>query len=287
MGVKIHTATDPGRRQTARMERPAPGGVTWTIAGERLALLAWPRAILLQLAHPLVAAGIAQHSGFRASTLAPLVRLQATVGAMRQLVFGSDDEASAVIARIRAVHDRVHGALPEGAGTHAGGARYSAHDPALLLWVHATLLDSHVRILEPLLRPFTPDERDRYCREAGSFAVLLGAAIADVPTTWLQLKDYIAAEMASGRVAVGADARALSGDILRSALGRTVWPLQRAGELVTVGSLPPAIRSGYGFDWTDARERRRQRVLAGLRAVRAATPDRLARWPEARRTHRR
>jgi len=287
MGVKIHTATDPGRRQTARMERPAPGGVTWTIAGERLALLAWPRAILLQLAHPLVAAGIAQHSGFRASTFAPLVRLQATVGAMRQLVFGSDDEASAVIARIRAVHDRVHGALSEGAGSHASGARYSAHDPALLLWVHATLLDSHVRILEPLLRPFTPEERDLYCREAGSFAVLLGAAIADVPTTWLQLQDYIAAEMASGRVAVGADARALSGDILRSALGRTVWPLQRAGELVTIGSLPPAIRNGYGFDWTDARERRRQRVLAGLRAVRAATPDRLARWPEARRTHRR
>jgi len=287
MGVKIHTATDPGRRQTARMERPAPGGVTWTIAGERLALLAWPRAILLQLAHPLVAAGIAQHSGFRASTFAPLVRLQATVGAMRQLVFGSDDEASAVIARIRAVHDRVHGALSEGAGSHASGARYSAHDPALLLWVHATLLDSHVRILEPLLRPFTPEERDLYCREAGSFAVLLGAAIADVPTTWLQLQDYIAAEMASGRVAVGADARVLSGDILRSALGRTVWPLQRAGELVTIGSLPPAIRNGYGFDWTDARERRRQRVLAGLRAVRAATPDRLARWPEARRTHRR
>ena len=286
MGVKIREATVRHRVQTAGMERPVPGGITWTIAGERLALLAWPRAILLQLAHPLVAAGIAQHSGFRASTFAPLVRLQATVGAMRQLVFGSDDEASAVIARIRAVHDRVHGALPEGAGTHAGGARYSAHDPALLLWVHATLLDSHVRILEPLLRPFTADERDRYCREAGSFAVLLGAAVADVPRTWQQLQDYMAAEMASGRVTVGAGARALSTDILRSALGRMVWPLQRAGELVTVGSLPSAIRSGYGFGWNDARERRCQRVLATLRAVRAATPDRVARWPEARRSPR-
>ncbi len=292
MGVTIREATDRYRHQqpvdcqTTGMERPAPGGITWTIAGERLALLAWPRAILLQLAHPLVAAGIAQHSGFRASTFAPLVRLRATVGAMRQLVFGSDDEASAVIARIKAVHDRVHGALPEGAGTHAGGARYSAHDPALLLWVHATLLDSHVRILEPLLRPFTSDERDRYCREAGSVAVLLGAAAADVPRTWAQLQDYMAAEMASGRVTVGADARALSIDILRSALGRLVWPLQRAGELVTVGSLPRAIRSGYGFEWSDARERRRQRVLATLRAVRAATPARVARWPEARRSHR-
>jgi uncharacterized protein (DUF2236 family) len=286
MGVKIREATVRYRVETAGMERPVPGGITWTIAGERMALLAWPRAILLQLAHPLVAAGIAQHSGFRASTFAPLVRLQATVGAMRQLVFGSDDEASAVIARIRAVHDRVHGALADGAGTHAGGARYSAHDPALLLWVHATLLDSHVRILEPLLRPFTADERDRYCREAGSFAVLLGAAAVDVPRTWQQLQDYMTAEMASGRVTVGADARVLSGDILRSSLGRMLWPLQRAGELVTIGSLPPAIRSSYGFGWNDARERRRQRVLAALRAVRAATPDRVARWPEARQTHR-
>jgi uncharacterized protein (DUF2236 family) len=286
MGVTIREATVRHRVQTAGMERPVPGGITWTIAGERLALLAWPRAILLQLAHPLVAAGIAQHSGFRASTFAPLVRLQATVGAMRQLVFGSDDEADAVVARIRAVHDRVHGALPEGAGTHAGGARYSAHDPALLLWVHATLLDSHVRILEPLLRPFTTEERDRYCREAGSFAVLLGAAAADVPLTWQQLQDYMAAEMASGRVTVGADARALSGDILRSALGRLVWPLQRAGELMTVGSLPPAIRSGYGFAWNDARERRRRRVVATLRAIRAAAPVRVARWPEARASHR-
>ena len=286
MGVKIREATVSHRIQTAGMERPAPGGITWTIAGERMALLAWPRAILLQLAHPLVAAGIAQHSGFRASTFAPLVRLQATVGAMRQLVFGTDAEASAVVSRIRAVHDRVHGTLADGAGTHPAGARYSAHDPALLLWVHATLLDSHVRILEPLLRPFTADERDRYCREAGSFAVLLGAAAVDVPRTWQQLQDYMATEMASGRVAVGADARALSGDILRSAIGRMVWPVQRAGQLVTIGALPAAIRGGYGFAWTAARERRRQRVLAALRAVRAATPDRLARWPEARRPHR-
>jgi uncharacterized protein (DUF2236 family) len=50
--------------------------------------------------------------------------------------------------------------------------------------------------------------------------------------------------------------------------------------------MPPAIRSSYGFGWNDARERRRQRVLAALRAVRAATPDRVARWPEARQTHR-
>ena len=257
--------------------------MTWTIAGERLALLAWPRAILLQLAHPLVAAGVAQHSGFRSSPLAPFARLHATVGAMRQLTFGSDEEAAAVVRRILAVHDRVNGTLREGAGPHADGSRYSAHDPALLLWVHATLLDSHVRILEQILRPFSPEELDGYCRESAPFAEMLGATPADVPHTWQRLQDLIAAQIESGRVTVGADARILAPAILRPAVGWLVWPLQAAGELVTTGSLPPAIRQAYGFRWSAARERRRDAILATLRTIRRVTPDAFARWPEARR----
>jgi uncharacterized protein (DUF2236 family) len=265
------------------MERPAPGGITWTLAGERIALLAWPRAILLQLAHPLVAAGVAQHSSFRTSAWAPFARLHATVGAMRQLTFGTDEEAAAVVRRILSIHDRVKGALREGAGPHAAGTPYSAHDPALLLWVHATLLDSYVRMLDPLLRPITPRERDVYCDEAAPYAVVLGARAGDVPRTWQRLQDYMAAEIGSGRITVGADARALAPDILRPAFGRLLWPLHYPGELLTIGFLPPAIRAGYGFPWGAARERRMHRVLASLRAVRAVTPDVLARWPEARR----
>jgi uncharacterized protein (DUF2236 family) len=265
------------------MERPPPGGITWTLAGERMALLAWPRAILLQLAHPLVAAGVAQHSGFRASPFAPFSRLHATVSAMRQLTFGSDAEADAVVRRILGIHDRVRGALGEATGPHGAGTRYSAHDPALLLWVHATLLDSHVRVLEPVLRPFTPEERDRYCDEAAPYAVVLGARAEDVPRTWDRLQEYMTAEIASGRVTVGADARSLAPAILRPVFARLLAPLHRPGELVTVGLLPPAIRDGYGFDWDDARERRMRTVLSALRAIRAATPDVFARWPEARR----
>jgi uncharacterized protein (DUF2236 family) len=223
---------------------------------------------------------VAQHSGFRSS---PFVRLHSTVTAMRQLTFGSDEAAAAALRRILGIHDRVNGTLHEAVGPHAGGVRYSAHDPGLLLWVHATLLDSHVRILEPVLRPFTPEERDRYCREAALFAVALGATPDAVPRTWQQLQDFITAQIESGQVTVGAEARALAAAILRPAFARFMWPLQQASELVTIGSLPPAIRSGYGFTWNATRERRRQRVLATLRALRAVTPDRLARWPEARR----
>jgi uncharacterized protein (DUF2236 family) len=264
------------------MERPPSGGITWEIAGERIALLAWPRAILLQLAHPLVAAGVAQHSTFRASPFAPFQRLHATVAAMRQLTFGSDAEAEGAVRRILGIHDRINGALGQTAGPHAGGTRYSAHDPALLLWVHATLLDSHVRVLEPVLRTYTEAERDRYCRETAPFAEVLGAKPADVPRTWQQLQAYMQAQIDGGTIAVGADARTLAPAILRPSFGWLVWPLAAAGELVTVGSLPPAIRAGYGFAWDAARERRRDQAIAALRSVRAATPDVFARWPEAR-----
>jgi uncharacterized protein (DUF2236 family) len=201
---------------------------------------------------------------------------------MRQLTFGTAAQAASAIRRIRGIHDRVNGTLDEAAGAHPRGAPFSAHDPALLLWVHATLIDSHVRVLQQVLRPFSPDERDRYCRETAPLAVVLGAARDAVPATWRQLQDYMTAEIASGRVAVGADARALAPAVLRPRMGWLVWPLQQTLELVTVGSLPPAIRAGYGFEWDARRERRMRRALTMTRLLRRRTPGWLARWPEAR-----
>jgi uncharacterized protein (DUF2236 family) len=111
---------------------------------------------------------------------------------------------------------------------------------------------------------------------------VLGAIPDGVPQTWRELQQFLTAELESGRIAVGREARELAPAILRPALGRLVWPVQYAGELVTIGSLPPSIRRGYGFRWDAVRERRMHRAIAALRTFRAMIPDRLARWPEAR-----
>src|SRR6185369_15665830 len=100
-------------------------------------LLAWGPAILMQLAHPLVAQGIADHSAFRKERHGRLRRLFHTIDAMLQISFGTDEQAQAVVARINAIHNRVNGQLSQGAGVFPGGTPYSAHDPALLAWVHA------------------------------------------------------------------------------------------------------------------------------------------------------
>jgi uncharacterized protein (DUF2236 family) len=266
----------------ALIGRPPPGGVAWQVAGERLGVLSWPRAVLLQLAHPLVAAGVAAHSDFRRSPLAPYSRLHATVSAMRALAFGTDEQAQAALDGILRIHDRVNGTLGPAVGAHAAGARYSAHDPALLLWVHATLIDSAARMHEDAVGPLSPAERDEYCRDSAAITIALGAAAADLPREWAALQRYINAEIASGRVAVGDQARALGRQVLRPPLGWTMWPIQRATELMTIGSLPDPIRDQYGFEWSAARARRRTRVIALLRRTRRWMPDTLARWPEAR-----
>ena len=72
---------------------------------------------------------------------------------MLRLCFGAEPEAQAVVARINAIHERVHGHLPETAGIFPAGTSYSAHDPALLAWVHATLLDMNLRVYERFVEP--------------------------------------------------------------------------------------------------------------------------------------
>ena len=124
--------------------RPRIGSdsVAWKINREIAVLLGWGRAILLQFAHPMVAAGVADYSRFQTDLRGYATRSRRTIGAMLALTFGSDEEARAAASRINAIHDRVNGTLSAAAGGRPSGTPYSARDPELLCWVHATLVDS-------------------------------------------------------------------------------------------------------------------------------------------------
>jgi len=245
-------------------------------------VLGWSRAILLQLAHPLVAAGVAEHSGFRAGRLAAVARLHHTVRAMLALTFGDAPARQAAIDGIRAIHRRVHGRLPESAGRYPAGAPYSAEDPALVLWVHATLLESIPLVYDRIVQPLTPEERDRYCAEAAAIAIELGARPDEVPRTWAATEACLAQAYASGAIAVSAQARGLAAAVLSPPFAWVAGPLARANRLVTIGLLPASIRAQYGLDWDDRREAALLRTLRRLRAIRRVLPRRVAWWPEAR-----
>ena len=252
------------------------------INGERLVVLGWSRAILMQIAHPLVAAGVADHSSFRRGGVAAVSRLYHTIRAMRRLTFGDEADRADALERILAIHRRVHGRLASSVGGFSAGTRYSAEDPALVLWVHATLVDSLSGVYDLVVEPLSDEERDQFCADAAETAVRLGAYDPDVPRSWAVLQRYIASMFVSGAIVVGDQARALAGAVLQPPLGILARPLTAVTRLVTVGLLPDALRQAYGLPWTDRDERRMKTTLRLIRRARRVTPAGLALWPDAR-----
>jgi uncharacterized protein (DUF2236 family) len=266
---------------------PPAADVSRRINAERLVLAGWLRALLLQLAQPLIAAGVAEHSSFRGRSGAGLSRLRQTVAAMLAITFGTDGEREQALEGIRTIHRRVNGHLAAGDGPFVGGTRYSAEDPALLLWVHATLVESVLLTYEQVVAPLTDGERDRYCADSADVAIALGARADAVPRTWFALRAYLEDRYASGEIVVGTAARGLAAQVLAPMPGwigrHAVTPI---ASLLAAGQLPPAIRSQYGFVWSEGRARRFRGVLWLLRLLRRVTPRRLAWWRRARRSRR-
>jgi uncharacterized protein (DUF2236 family) len=259
--------------------------VSQRVNAERVMLLAWPRAVLMQVAHPLVAAGVAEHSTFADGGFTAVHRLWQTVQAMLALTFGDKDERSDAIDGILSIHYRVRGALREAVGPFPAGTPYSAEQPELVLWVHVTLLDSMLIAHDVLLDPLTPEERDAYCSESAWVAVALGAKPGDVPTTWASAQDYLQRVLASGVLAVGTDGRAVGKAVLSPPLGPLAAPLTAVVAFITRAWLPEGIRREYGLSWSERDARRLPRVVNALRAARRLLPRRAAQWSASRATN--
>ncbi|HEX9478857.1 MAG TPA: oxygenase MpaB family protein [Methylomirabilota bacterium] len=272
---------------------PGPGAtvadgvaVAWRIHRERVLLAGWGRAILLQLAHPMVARGVAEHSGFTADRWGRVRRLHRTLHAMLALTFGPAEDAGAAAARINAIHDRVHGRLDHAAGGEPAGARYSAHDPALLTWVHATLLDSFLGAYRLFVGPLDTADADRYCLESSGIEDRLGIPAGHLPRTESALRAYLEAMLASRVVEVTDTARALAREVLAPPAPRLLRPALWLAALPAVGLLPPAIRAGYGLPWDARRARALTLVAAVTRVSLPLVPPPLRYWSLARRAMR-
>lgn len=260
----------------------SPVAVAHRINGERLVVLGWSRAILMQLAHPLVAAGVYEHSGFRRSPLAAVTRLRATVAAMLAIAFGDRTRQANALDGIRAIHRRVRGTLSETVGAYPVGTTYSAEDPALLLWVHTTLIESTVLTYHTFVRELSEEERDVYCEASADVPVALGAIDADVPRTWRDLTAMNARLISSPAIVVGPHALALSRALLDGTLMRTLVPAGWLNRTVTVGLMPSSLRADYGFAWTARNARTFARLATTLRRLRRVTPAVAARFADAR-----
>lgn len=262
--------------------RSGAGTVTWKIHREIVLVLAWGRAVLLQFAHPLIASGVGDHSAFGTECWGHLRRLQRTLDAMLRLTFGTAEDARGIARRINAIHDRVHGCLREAAGIFPAGTTYSARDPALLRWVHGTLIDSHLIVYELYVGPLTVEEKDRYCVEASGVEQLLGIPEGALPRSFAELGEYMERMLASGEIAVTERARALARAVVVPSVPRLARPGLRLIQLPTIGLLPPAIREAYGFPWSPGDELALYRSARAIRALLPLVPSLVREWPAAR-----
>lgn len=261
---------------------PHGPSIAWRINGERLVLLGWTRAILLQLAHPLIGAGVYDHSSFRAAPRTAAVRLRRTVQAMLALTFGTDAEQARAYDGIRAIHRRVNGVLPAAAGRFPAGTPYSAEDPELVLWVHTTLLESIPLVYERVVGPLSGAERNDYCAVAAPVAIALGAHEATVPRSWAAVRRHLDTAYANGTIAVTPQARELARALLAPPFPMAAGPATWINRLFTVGDLPPFLREEYGLLWSPRDHRALTMVSTVLRSVRQGMPGVVALWPQAR-----
>lgn len=265
---------------------PADPPVAWRVNAETATLLGWGAAVLLQLAHPLVAAGVADHSIAISQPERRLERLTATIRAMLLITFGTAEERQRVADRINRIHDHINGELGDAVGPHGAGARYSAHDPALLAWVQATLVLTLPRAYELFVGPLTVAEKDRYTLESTAMGPLLGIPAGLMARDYAGVEAEVAARIADGTITVGPTARALGRDIVSPRRPRWAPLLSPLTALPTIGLLPPAVRDAYGFPWGPGHERALRLFAAITRVVIPRLPHLIHHWPGARRAYR-
>jgi uncharacterized protein (DUF2236 family) len=262
-----------------------PGSVGWKVSRELIVLLTCgARALLLQVAHPLVAAGVVEHSRYKTD---PLGRLRHTLEASYAFTFGDLEHACRLVQAVNRRHARVRGRLPEPVGAHAAQQAYQAMDPELLLWVYATLVDSTILGYERFVGPLTPAERAVGYAEARRAGPAWGIPPDVFPDTLEELRAWMQALIERGEVAVGEQGREIAATIM----GPPVWWLPRPAmaplALVTVWLLPPVLRQQFGYRWGPRRERAMRALAALSRAGVPRLPRLLRDHPAARAAERR
>jgi uncharacterized protein (DUF2236 family) len=234
---------------------------------ERLVLFSGVRALLMQACDPLAVVGFQRHSIIFDD---PQVRLQRTDERMSRIYFGSCEEAEETGRIVQAMHQRVRGKTPADYGPIPKGTVYAASDPALGLWVLATLADSAVVYYERIFGTLAAEERERYWSEYRRVGELLGLPPESMPATFEGLREYMAERLGDGSLWISDDRREQAERMILEPpfsgwLRTAAIPLTETIRLISVGLLPPEIRRLFGFGWDSAREALLRSALLQLR----------------------
>ena len=249
-----------------------PDSVTWRYTSDVRLYLGAGAALLLQVGHPTVGAGVHDHSQFERE---PWQRLLRTIDYLNLITYGDDPEA--VAKRLRDMHKSIKGLKPD-------GTRYHALEPEAYAWVHATLIWAFVAANTRFGRPLRPDQVERMYQEMLGVGRVLGVRERDLPPDWAGFQAYFDAmvqERIERTVSVDAVLRTLERveppiPRLNGRLWRVAWrPPGHALRLATAGLLPPTARERFGMSWSKTNEAELRAIGAASRALTPVLPKKL------------
>lgn len=237
-----------------------PGTVSWDVLRRPVFLLGGMRAILLQVAEPRIAAGVAEHSDFTKRVFA---RLRHTVELMVEIGLGEPSDAQRALTEMKSAHRGVRGSLPD-------GTTYDAADPDLRLWVLATLIDSVLVVEKRYVGEFGEEERRRYYQESMEVARVL--EVGDAPASLEEFHRYMSETIA--RLQVTDQARQVAQHVLHPKFGWLPPFLFAPFRVITADLLPDRLRDGYELTLSPSS----RMWLRRLQALSRATLPRLPHW---------
>jgi uncharacterized protein (DUF2236 family) len=219
-----------------------PGSVTWRLHADLSVPLSGLRSLLLQALHPLAMAGVDQHSQWRDD---PAGRFASTAAYVLTTTYGDRATARAAATRVRKIHEWVRGVDP------VTGKPYAAGDPALLIWVHAALVESGLAAAARYGLALSPAEQDRYVAEMTAAAELIGVparrfAEGGAPASVAELDAYFEAvrpSLAASKSTEDTASYLIGMPDVEPELAEA-WQVLAAA---AVASLPGWARAMYGF----------------------------------------
>lgn len=232
-------------------------------------LLGGTRAVLMQLAHPLVALGVSDHSSYMTD---PYGRAERTFLLGEALIFGSSRISRRAARTINYLHKHVHGYLPADSGAFTRGTAYNANDPELLLWVHATLVDTLLLSYTTFIGPLTAAEEEDYYQESKRMAGMLGLTKGQMPEGINDLKSYVSAMVHSNRLAPTLQARELAQQTLFPPAPLGLRPLMHLNLTVTNALLPQPVREIFNLEWSQGQQHAFELATSGMRRILSRLP---------------
>lgn len=252
---------------------PGPDSMAWQRTSDVRLYLVMVYALLLQVAHPTVGAGVRDFSEFERN---PWGRLMRTIDYVTVLVYGREHAVEAG-RRVRELHRRFRGTRPD-------GRRYSALEPRAYAWVHATLIQTYVVGHAQFGTPLNDEERERFYTEYRRLGRLIGVRPRDLPETWNAFSDYFEQMTADELVRTEAVERvlrairrvppppiplpALAWNAIRIPIADALW-------LGGIGPMAPELRARLEIPW-GWRDEMRFRALGGIsRGLGPILPERM------------